>query len=267
MTRRYGALAGAVCMLACTSCNWSGSDDDFTWNDAYSWVNFSGTYRLYTPVTLPDETATETEVQVTNEDLGRTTATDTFSGTLRNRPVVAGSVTIKVGGTTFTDNGAEVLVGGNGGTIKYGTGAWTARTTGTADPGQPIRATYRYRVAAATPSSGQTLSTITVNQTGNILTMTDNHGTVYNGKVTGASVPANAVNAANNVRFTFEVKSAQAKIVGTLSGDWSGVGENATSGTLSNRQLQGTYISGRTEIDIRAVSGSVSITPRPITSE
>ena len=86
---------------------------------------------------------------------------------------------------------------------------------------------------------------------------------VYNGRITGANVPSDS-STAGNVRLNFEVTAANgAKIIGTLSGDWSG-GEN---GRLANRLLRGTYIRGGTRVEVQGVSGSVAITPMPITSD
>ncbi len=278
MMRRIGLIAGTVCVLLGAGCEWGGSGDEDFWDDSYSWLNFSGTYRLQNAVpategTPGSSTTTMTEVEINNENQGTTGAglTDTFGGVLGNSPIVAGSVTIFVAGVAFVDNGAEVLVGGNGGTIKYGTGAWSANTVGNPDPDKPITASYRYQqsgtiITPGTPGEGGSpLTYFNVNQQGNLLTLSDNRGVVYNGRVTGASVPENGFEPANNVRLVFEVSNDKSKIVGTLSGDWSGTG-TAASGTLSNRQLQGTYSSGGKQTDIMAVSGSVSLTPMAITS-
>lgn len=274
MKRSYlftGALAALIGLTV--GCEWTGTSSEESWNDAYSWANFSGTYRLYNTDTGTEGTegTTETvdeEVQVTGENQGVTVASDSYSGVLARKPVVAGSLTLTIAGVPFVDNGSEVLVGGQRGTIKYGTGAWTARTDGDTDANKPISATYRYMVQGTivtpgTPGTpGSAISTFTVNQQGNLLTFTDNNGMVYSGRVTGANVPSDSRVSAN-VRLTFEVASSSAKIVGTLSGDWSG-GE---TGTLANRSMLGTYSAqGGIDVDIQAASGSIAITPKPVTS-
>jgi hypothetical protein len=280
MMKRNVLLTGAVAAVICLSvgCEWTGTSSEESWNDAYSWVNFSGTYRLYdivvaTPGTDPTETTTTTEINVENENQGSTgnTPGDTFGGVLNNTPIVAGSVRITIAGEPLIDNGAEVLTGGNGngGTIKYGTGAWTAQLAGSPGANQSIRATYTY-VRSGTVinpgkpgSSGATLTQITINQQGNLLTFTDNNGVVYSGRVTGANVPSDS-RTAGNVRLNFEVSAGNgAKIIGTLSGDWSG----GASGTLANRLLRGTYSRGGTHVELQGASGSISITPRPITTD
>ncbi len=277
--KRNVLLTGAVAAVICLSvgCEWTGTSSEESWNDAYSWVNFSGTYRLYdmavaTPGTDPTETTNDTEINVENENQGSTGydhKKDTFGGVLNNTPIVAGSVKITIDGEPFIDNGSEVLTGRNGGTIKYGTGAWTVQTS--ADPAlnQPIRASYTYLKSGTVinpgkpGSSGATLTQITINQQGNLLTFTDNNGVVYNGRVTGANVPSDS-RTSGNVRLNFEVTAGNgAKIIGTLSGDWSG----GDTGTLANRLIRGTYSRGGTHQELQGASGSISITPRPVTTD
>ncbi len=276
MMKRSDLFTGALAALIglTVGCEWTGTSSEESWNDAYSWANFSGTYHLYNTI---DETAgtdgtateTETEVSVLNESQGMTTAGQTaYSGSVAHRPVVAGSFTLNVGGYVFNDNGDAVLTGAGGGTINYGTGAWTADTGSGTAGGLPVHASYTYLqagtiVTPGTPGTpGSTITAFTVNQQGNLLTFTDNNGMVYSGRVTGANVPSDSRVSAN-VRLTFEVASSSARIVGTLSGDWSG-GE---TGTLANRSMLGTYSAqGGVDVDIQAASGSIAITPQPVTS-
>lgn len=264
MMKRNFLLTGAVAavMSLTVGCEWTGTSSEESWNDAYSWANFSGTYHLYNTVD-PTEESTESEVLVSSEGVGSTSDTDSYGGTLGRRPVVAGSLVIQISGTTFTDQGDGTLAGGQSGTINYATGAWSARTLGTPPvEGQPIIASYRYLLAGTVTSPGSALTTLTVNQKGNLLTFTDNNGMVYSGRVTGANVPSDSRVSAN-VRINFEVASSSARIIGTLSGDWSG----GTTGTLSNRSMLGTYSAqGGIDVDIEAASGSIAITPQPITT-
>ena len=285
MLKRNVILTSAMAAVIClgVGCEWTGTSSEESWNDAYSWANFSGTYRLYNIISADPGTSgtagTTTETtkwetaRVKDENQGTTAATDTHSGTLENVPVVESSVSITVSGSTFVDQGGGVLSGGNGGTISYETGHWTAKTIGPAPAGSPIRATYSYRykvvgtdVTPGTPGTppraGSELIYFTINQKGNLLTFTDNQGTVYSGRITGANVPQDSRTSAN-VRLNFEVTAGNgAKIVGTLSGDWSG----GATGTLANRSLLGTYSRGKTAVDIQAASGSISITPLPVTT-
>ena len=213
-----GALAALIGLTV--GCEWTGTSSDESWNDAYSWVNFSGTYRLYVVnVSADDEDGSEkagtlTKINVVNENHGTTVnGKQNYSGTLRETPIVANSVTIQIGEVVFRDDGAEKLVGANGGTIEYGTGAWSARTQEDTGPGLPIRASYTYERSGSVinPSqpgkTGATLTQIIVIQQGNLLTFTDNNAVVYNGRITGAKVPSDSSKAGND-RQTFEVTAA-----------------------------------------------------------
>lgn len=262
MLHRKFLLTGAVAVVIGlgAGCEWSGTSSEESWNDAYSWANFSGTYHLYNVI---DSSEIDIDDQVeTTQNLGLTSATDTYNGTLAHRPILAGSVTINIGGTTFTDQGDNTLAGGQGGTINYGTGAWSARTDGDPLLGSAMTATYTYLLSGTEVIPGSSITLFTVNQQGNLLTFTDNSGVAYSGRVTGANVPSDS-RVAGSVRLNFEVKSSTAKLVGTLSGDWSG----GTTGTLSNRSLLGTYSAqGGVDVDIQGASGSISITPLPVTT-
>ena len=277
MRQRNVLLTSAVAAVIglTVGCEWTGTSSEESWNDAYAWVNFSGTYRLYnavaaTPGTPGTPSETETEVPVSNESQGLTTVGGTgYNGQVAKRPVVAGSLTLNVGGYVFNDDGSGTLTGGASGTINYGTGAWSADTGSGTGGGLPIRATYSYLQAGTiitpgTPGTpGSAITSLTVHQQGNLLTFTDNNGVVYSGRVTGANVPSDS-RTAGNVRLNFEVSAGNgAKIIGTLSGDWSG----GASGTLANRLLRGTYSRGGTHVELQGASGSISITPRPITSD
>ena len=260
-------------LLALTvGCEWTGTSSDEAWNDAYSWVNFSGSYRLYNAISPTDDSTDTTEqVQyaVKKPQTVESNGGANYSGTLANRPVVEGSVTLYIGPATLTDQGDGTLAGINNnkisGSINYITGAWSANTSSEVVDGSTFRATYAYKVTGTVTVPGQAgsaITTVNVNQKGNLLTMTDNQGVVYEGRVTGASVPSDTLQA-GNIRLNFEVKAGNgAKIIGTLSGDWTG-GEY---GTLSNRSLLGTYWKNKNSVDLQGASGSISITPLPLTS-
>lgn len=257
-------------LLALTiGCEWTGTSSDEAWNDAYAWVNFSGTYRLYNTVSAePDEEIpTEETIVVPTTTVGSTTYGETkYTGKLPHAPI-AGTLVLKIDDYLLTDTGAGTLTGMGGavGTIVYGTGAWTADTGSGTGANKPITVSYAYKKAGTQivpGSDGSSILTLIVSQKGNLLTFTDNLGTVYSGRVTQANVPAESQQA-GNIRLNFEVTADnKAKIVGTLSGDWSG----GTAGTLANRSLLGTYWRGKNSVDLQGASGSISITPLPLTS-
>ncbi len=90
-------------------------------------------------------------VTVTAEVTGTGDGTSTsYSGTLTNSPVVAGTVTLQAGVYPFTDNGTGGLSSANDpdflGSINYSTGAWSINTGTNAavGAGESIQATYDY---------------------------------------------------------------------------------------------------------------------------
>ncbi|NLF85565.1 MAG: hypothetical protein GX571_05615, partial [Lentisphaerae bacterium] len=52
MRQRNVLLTSAVAAVIglTVGCEWTGTSSEESWNDAYAWVNFSGTYRLYNAV-------------------------------------------------------------------------------------------------------------------------------------------------------------------------------------------------------------------------
>jgi hypothetical protein len=216
-------------------------------------------------------TAGETEVNH-NQGLGNIIkGRRAYPYKLDHRPVKAGSLTIRLGDYTAQDQGTGNLEGAGieSGTINYATGDGSVTLIdgpGDKDSGKAITAAFVVIVEGTPPDPkkpGTALTQITINQQGNLLTFVDNNGVVYNGRTTGANVPSDS-RSAGNVRLNFEVTAANgAKIIGTLAGDWSG-GEY---GTLANRLLRGTYMRGGTRAELQGASGSIAITPRPITSD
>ncbi len=125
--------------LVLTGCEWDTGSDATSWSSSYNWVNFSGTYRssgnlgvLVTDYTVtPDFPAATTDRTVRDESQGSFRAgSSSISGKLRNEPVVAGSVVVRLfdnGGRlvrSYADNG-EGILGDNEGNIQYPSGAWS----------------------------------------------------------------------------------------------------------------------------------------------
>jgi hypothetical protein len=206
MIRARFSLLTACAWFLVMGCSWeSGDSGDFTaWNDSYNWVNFSGVYRAPSGgliVTDYNGTPGSTETTVTSpqDTLGTSVASQhTYSGTLANRPVSAGSMTVDCVGFHFADNGSGTLVGsvaGTSGTINYTTGVWTLNL-GALDfgEGNRIAVTYKYVEGATTGSTdpgntGPGIYSFVVAQTGNILRFTDSSGARYEGYISGVSTP------------------------------------------------------------------------------
>ncbi len=164
----FGVVATCL-LIGVVGCEWDSSSEGNTWNDAYSWVNFSGVYRgvngplikdftpggpITTPTPKPDPDpdpdSEGTPIVVNNENGGTAAGFQTIiTGALINRPgIVDGSVTIVFEPTvasgssgSFTDSGGVLtgsvnLVGPDDstaqpatGTINYDTGSWTLTLT------------------------------------------------------------------------------------------------------------------------------------------
>lgn len=258
-----------------TGCDWGGAGDG-TWNDAYSWANFSGTYNLARTISTSSEeggSSVDDPKYVPGVANFKAADGNVQSFKMPYGKIKPGTVKIAIGDLfTYHDDGKSGLAGeqktAGSGTIDYDTGAWSITTAGAAKipGGSKINCTFEY--VGSTGDSGNpkdngavTITWINVNQQGNVFTFTDNKGVVYSGKITGASMPGSGYTVAGNIRLSFEVTAANGgKIVGSFNGDWSGASD-ASSGTLYNRSMNATYRRGKSSEQINAVSGSVAITP------
>ncbi len=270
--------ACAVTLLA--GCDWEGTSEEDSISQRYNWVSFNGVYRSATNGYLVAEFGAgmvepgETN-QVTSQTVGNATAgVSAYNGVFGKANILPGTVQFATGVFTLTDNGAGVLAGGGKtGTIVYETGAWSIDLLGEWPPGgSPIRATYQYANLADTNfadpgSSGTPIFSLTLHQSGNALTMSDNNGATYSGKISsikatgGASgdepsTGAPTVPNGDIVTASYEVEGRSSsgmnvKIVGTLVGTAVTVAASTTtagSSRLTNLELHGTWIeaSGRT---------------------
>lgn len=205
MMRVKGGLLAVAALALMSGCGWeSGGGGDFSsWNDSYNWVNFSGVYRNpdggvlvsgfgSTPATPAGETKSEALIGTGVAGLHQ------YSGVLSVRPVAPGTLTIHCQGFSFTDDGKGVLAGSNpgtGGTISYATGSW-AINLGPLEfiQGAEITANWSVTVGATAGTinpgnTGKSVYSMSVAQTGNRLTFTDNNGARYEGFISGISAP------------------------------------------------------------------------------
>lgn len=262
MKKLLGMVAGLIMVAGLVSCDWSGTSEDESWNDRYNWVNFSGVYRGAGGGLLVSSYSTQPGSNqgnvVSREVVARGNGTkNSFSGTLSNRGIVAGTVAISteivgIGTVSLTDDGSGVLAGGGGaGTIVYSTGAYSITFTGPVVNGSAIAISYEYASSGSSGSSGKAIVSFTVTQEGNKLTFVDNNGAVYAGNfgsvrtTTGVSrdTPGSAGTpvAGDTVIGSFQVsgKSAAGYSV-TITGTFQGtVGANLE---LTGRVINGTWI-------------------------
>ena len=287
---RTGLWTAAAVLVASTitGCDWEGGSDAETISGRYGWVNFSGVYRgsqggiLVTDYTQTADTPATTN-RVANERVATAVAGQSvYSGNLRQAGITAGSLTIVAGVYVLTDNGSGGLAGsGRTGTINYGSGAWSINLAGAWPPaGTQITATYTYYLSgtkgttgADAGTSGKPIYAFTVQQDGNSLSILDNNGATYNGKISsirstgGASqdLPdsASAPVTGDQLIGSFEASGQSAagvevKMVGTLQGTVGGASD--TGITLTDRAMYGTWIESGT-----GKTGDINGSASPIT--
>ena len=266
-------MALAATAVVFPGCEWETTGSDDSISQRYNWVSFSGVYRPATNGYLVAESTSgldESGNTVVNETIGTGNGVQTlFTAVLDHRPVIAGTVSVSGAGFVLVDDGSGGLSGsGKTGTINYDTGAISVNLApAAADAGAKISATYQYQPGSSGGSSGNAIFTFTVQQSGNAVTIVDNNGATYSGKIssikttggvsgdepsTGSPTPVNG----DTVTASFEVEGrsssgASVKIVGTFVGV-AVVGSDSTTGTstlrLSSREMHGTWIeaSGQT---------------------
>ncbi len=242
---RFSSLLVVAALVA--GCEWTSTSSGDSWSDTYNDMNFSGTYRSSTTQTSDSGETTVTR-SASNQQVGRMQGgAGSFSCGVSD--IVAGSVTIKVGDVTFSDNGTGTLVADSNhqdiasGTIAYASGSGSIRLFGDAYNGQPIIASYSWSSTASNSgsTSGNTITAITVSQSGQKLTLRCNNGYTLSGRFTTVNRISGGQGVASRYNAQFEVSGSGAKMVGTLQ--HNGTSSRSLNGTLTDRA--GTYdISG-----------------------
>ncbi len=244
----------SVVILMFAGCEWKNTDGSASWDDSFSWVNFSGTYRAQdggevvvahgTLTINPDTTVTGNVTKVENQKVGEGQGTDigdpnVYSGIL-HIDLIPGTVTIVAGGFIFTDDGIGHLTtsGGLAGTVEYTTGAWSIDFgTGGIAEGQDIMATYSYdsrsggsgggggTTAGDFPWSG--IFSMRVEQLGNYVRIVDGKFGQYEGVITTVSNGGGDMTGttSGNIEAQFEVSGAASdgraiRIVGSFLGGY-----------------------------------------------
>ena len=261
--------------LAFSGCEWGGAHEN-TWNDGYSWLNFTGTYALSELAALTssgstssEEASSSTAVSTANFTSRGTKSDKTFTGSIHlkgnNQEIKSFTVAIDTMGTA-TGDPATGQITGESIFGSFTTTSWNITYTGNSQhiPNSAIATgTYTYE-NVVTPggggSGGTTISYLHVTQKGNVLTITDSAGTVYNGRTTGSSGPANGYENAGSASMSFEASSSGGgRIVGSLTGVWSG-STDKTHGTLSGRTIHATISTHGSNVDVVGTAPSMVIT-------
>lgn len=229
-------VVAALCGGLFAGCEWSSSSGTSSWSGSYDNMNFSGTYRAAAAATT-----TGSQTLSTSEVVGTFSASKkTYSGKIHSE-VVAGSLAITAGGFTYVDNGTGVLVGNvataGSGTINYVSGAWTFTAQTAFTSSGSIIAVYSYTAAL---SASDEITSITVSQMGQNLTMVFSNGVNMSGRFTTVNEVAGA--GGNGYNAQFEVSSSGNKFVGTLDS------------TTGSRVINGSWVAGSAVYDINGTA-------------
>ncbi|MGQ9660709.1 MAG: hypothetical protein ACUVWX_00030 [Kiritimatiellia bacterium] len=276
--KRALVVAGSMLVLfgmiwTFTGCEWETSGENDTWDDSNGWVSFSGVYRTVSGGCLMQGTsATKRDTVGTGNG-----AQKSFAKVLT--PIVLqGSVTVSDGYETFTDaamgggGGTNLVATGNlvgdkggTGTINYLTGAMSV--TFATEPGMGVRI---WAVYLSSEAGQDCITTLSIQQLGNELYCTDDHGLTYRGTISTLRTPAGTqipsltvpIDLLNSpVLGDFEIISEDGtvRIVGTLNFSWTRAG-GAGTGQITgiSRTLNGVLIDQRT-----GQSGNVAGTAVP----
>lgn len=218
-------------------------------------------------------------------------------------PIVPGTVTIKFSGPsagTFTDDegggldGTFFLIGpdepkSGTGSINYDTGEWSLQLE---SPGLISAATilvsYQYYLPdESTPdvidedpddeeepaTAGGYIYAVEVIQVGNTLTFIDSKGDRYTGYISSVTTPTGDTKGGSSgqVMAMFEVSGTSGGVdvtwIGNFTGDYSAPAEAGDAGTLSDRQISGTWIQPNGTAEIFGYAGTVSTSASTSTTD
>lgn len=301
MKRMCGVLACAVAAVGLVAgCEWESSSDKNSWSGSYNWVNFSGTYRnsnggmLVTDYTTTPSKPGSTNT-LSNTESGGTLPANALSasGSTKHRQLTPGSVTVRIGSDiALSDDGAGALTGvGGSGSVSYAGGTWsfTLQDHQASVFSRKISVSYAYSVAndgsaggnARSGASGRSIYSFVVVQQGQNLTITDNNGARYTGRLgelrsTSGMTPDNSKATAeggkvlpkdgDTIVAPFNCKGTSAAGMGvTITGTFQGT---VATGVFTGRTMQGTWIeTGGKTGDINGTANSVSISTSSSTSD
>ena len=262
-TMRSSLLLSSVLasVVLVAGCEWS-SSDGVSWNDSYNTVNFSGTYPIGAIVSQSDETETTTEE--TSETTKTESASQTFSGgsgKLKNSNVLNATVTVtakdgKVGTGTADPAGALTFDNSDfSGSVGAG-GSVSVSYKWSGIKSTKVDYQYTYTVPPTVPATPKgTVSSITVHQTGQNVTMTLSNGKVFTGKISGFDYNTDSVQSATEVIAKYNVSGAKGTIIGTLT---STVSSRIIDGVLEYKGEDAVSFSGSISGAGRSVSNSTS---------
>ncbi|HPC18958.1 MAG: hypothetical protein KBC66_02200 [Kiritimatiellae bacterium] len=264
-----GVLAAALA-LGAAGCDWDTGSDAEHWSGSYDWVNFSGVYRGSVTTTLdPDYQPAATNSKVDTFTMFRFQTQQ--NGKTTRAPIAKGSVTITVAGAGLTDPDHDGQLTGPLGTgsFNYDNGTWAIDILPAYrndDENQSIYVAYGYVTEESGTEFGAAQTeaySFTVHQNGEKLSITENTGASYSGRITqmrsasGVEMPHSydrkLPENGDVITASFEASGSGGRIVGTLQGV-------VEVGVFNDRRMDGTKITAGSSDDITAVAPAVEIT-------
>ena len=188
-----------VLAVGLVGCEWNTGDDAESWSSSFNWVNFSGVYRGAGGGLLVTDYTTTPSVPGSTNTFTRTESGGTLqpqktsaSGQVSHGNIIPGSFMVTVGNiATLADTAKDGILAGNGnGTVNYTGGTWSISLDTWSPSSQKINISYSYAVSSDGSTGGGAQSGATGNiysfnivQQGQNLTITDNNGAVYQGRI------------------------------------------------------------------------------------
>ena len=191
-------------------CEWT-SSDGIAWDESYDNVNFSGTYPIGTILPASDDSGSTKVATGSKQAKGSTVQLDASNiqsanvtvfakdgGSAAGRAEAPGDIIFSNPNYTGTlSEGGLVSVKGNGFEIDH------------------VVVSYAYSYSV--PAHDGAATAITVQQTGQNVTMTLNNGYTFTGKISGFDTNADNLQAASQVTAKYNVSGAHGSITGTLT--------------------------------------------------
>lgn len=250
MTRANLLLSSVLVATAfAVGCEWT-SSDGIAWDESYNNVNFSGTY----PVG---------DILVAGDDSGETggsgtaTAKETIkggSGQLKGRGIQSATVVVHPKNSAASVTGTASAPGALTFSNPNYSGSVTEDGLVTVDGGKFITIgsmDVSYSYTYALPTTSGSVTSITVHQTGQNVTMTLNDGSTFSGKISGYDASSDALESAAQVIAKYNVSGSKGKISGTLTS------------TTSSRIIDGVMTIGGSSTSF---SGSISGAGRSVST-
>ncbi|TAN37031.1 MAG: hypothetical protein EPN23_06905 [Verrucomicrobia bacterium] len=255
-----GVVTFGVMLSVLTGCEggWQFGGSAGNFNESGKWQDVSGTYVGASGSFLVSDYSnmgpTNGTGNTVSETIGVTVAGQTlYSGTLGSAPLTAGTLTLAISSIAAgTDNGSGSISGTGitSGSINYSTGAWSLTLTAAPPAGADILATYQKTSgtagAAGPGGSGVVINTFTVQQSGNVVSFTDNNGSIYKGNIGMTSTNTGGTNLmAISMTYAYDVSGVSAagfnvEMVGTFL--INGATVNTNGNIITSTVISGTWL-------------------------